>query len=554
MSVLKTILDLRVRQGTLLNQYIYDFASRADGSLPTSFIASSFNVSGGHAVNTPLLGQEIALNPSFENWIDVNTPANWEKYQAGASTVTREDVHVHSGTYAAKLSSDASNSQVYIIKGDAFTVGELYSVSYWAKCSAGANYLRIVSGPKTRNVGVSDVYQKHTLTFHADVPYIAFQIGEPNTTIYIDDISIKKISAKNTVALMSGDVNTLVTSNLISLKKHNCGGVAACVDNPELVNNGLFAYTDGVGMFLYKLVSGAWTQLINVAMPFYQDEFSISIVKNGTSVALFYGGVQMGATITVNDPTIINNHYHGLFAASELTVSAKFIKSKIPTSGEVMLTFDDAYTSVYSEAYTYMKNKIGAGTVYVITNAIGTANHATAEQLLAMQTDGWDIANHTHTHTLLTTLNQAQVETELTTAKNTLNSLGLTSASNHVAYPGGYVNDAVRLAMQSTQMLTGRGTENPESFVLKNSEFDYIQDIPSVYMIDNLSDINTIKAFVNHAIANGLLAVFYIHDVVEVATTPNHMTITLFRELVDWLQSMNIRNIKITELYEKLRP
>lgn len=51
------------------------------------------------------IGTNIISNGSFENWIDINTPEDWNQFIGGSGAyVMREDTIVFSGTYSAKLS------------------------------------------------------------------------------------------------------------------------------------------------------------------------------------------------------------------------------------------------------------------------------------------------------------------------------------------------------------------------------------------------------------------------------------------------------------------
>jgi hypothetical protein len=120
--------------------------------------------------------------------------------------------------------------------------------------------------------------------------------------------------------------------------------------------------------------------------------------------------------------------------------SFDLIENNAVNKPAAVLCFDDGQLSTYTKAYPYMKSKSMVGTAYAIADEIGLyPTVMTSIQLIEMYNDGWD-TNHTNTHTVLTTLTQAQVETELTVCKGVLDGLGLTRASSHVAYPGGAAN------------------------------------------------------------------------------------------------------------------
>ncbi|HEX9028069.1 MAG TPA: polysaccharide deacetylase family protein, partial [Anaerolineales bacterium] len=118
-------------------------------------------------------------------------------------------------------------------------------------------------------------------------------------------------------------------------------------------------------------------------------------------------------------------------------------------NGYAMLCFDDSQASTYT-GLTYLKDRGRVATIYTITGTIGNTGYHTAAHLLELDAAGFAIANHTHSHTNLTTLTEAQQETELSGGRTDLEALGLTRASRHVAYPNGASNADTLTAMAAT--------------------------------------------------------------------------------------------------------
>ena len=71
----------------------------------------------------------------------------------------------------------------------------------------------------------------------------------------------------------------------------------------------------------------------------------------------------------------------------------------IPTK-TVVLTFDDAYRSVYTEAFPLLKAKAWPFTVFVTTKYIseGYSGFMNWSQLREIEKHGGEIGNHSHTH------------------------------------------------------------------------------------------------------------------------------------------------------------
>lgn len=109
-------------------------------------------------------------------------------------------------------------------------------------------------------------------------------------------------------------------------------------------------------------------------------------------------------------------------------------------NGVVSITFDDSYQSVYDYARPYMENLGFRGTLYTITDVIGTATYQTLAELKQMQQySGWEVAGHAYTAAAhnagYQTLTAAAVRTELRNLKAWLVGNGFPADS--FAYPGG---------------------------------------------------------------------------------------------------------------------
>ena len=211
--------------------------------------------------------------------------------------------------------------------------------------------------------------------------------------------------------------------------------------------------------------------------------------------------------------------------------------------GTVMFRFDDGYASVYDLAYPVLSAAGMTATCYVNSATIGTANYMTEEQIIELYGAGWDIANHTATHANLTTLTEAQQETELATCAAYLDGLGLTRASHHVAYPWGQSNADTATAMTATGMLTGIKTGS-------GLQTTPIADLKNINGVTDLTSTTTLAAatakvdplggkrivtYMGHKIATSAAAITWATDD--------------FKALVDHVGSRDCRAVTISQLY-----
>jgi peptidoglycan/xylan/chitin deacetylase (PgdA/CDA1 family) len=216
----------------------------------------------------------------------------------------------------------------------------------------------------------------------------------------------------------------------------------------------------------------------------------------------------------------------------------------------LLICFDDNHHSIFDAAYPAMRAYNMRGTAYIITAQIAAANKMTVAQMQALDRDGWDLANHTDSHTNLTTLSQAEQEAELTTAQGILDALELTRASKHVAYPLGAYNDDTLAAMAAAGMLTGRCGLNDKWDVLPPSHLYYLQTKGHVTETTTLAGA---KAGVDAIVAGGAIGVLLFHQLVDSAPLGSEQwLISDFQELVAYIAGLGLPCITISELYRLL--
>lgn len=123
----------------------------------------------------------------------------------------------------------------------------------------------------------------------------------------------------------------------------------------------------------------------------------------------------------------------------------------------VIITFDDAYTCVYENAFPILKQYNFTATIFVITKFIGNVNqwdysfrktsHCDREQLQALLEAGWEIGSHTVNHLNLRTLSDSQLWYELKYSKEVLENQ-LQKTVGVVSYPFGKFDERVISAVR----------------------------------------------------------------------------------------------------------
>jgi peptidoglycan/xylan/chitin deacetylase (PgdA/CDA1 family) len=108
--------------------------------------------------------------------------------------------------------------------------------------------------------------------------------------------------------------------------------------------------------------------------------------------------------------------------------------------GIITLTFDDGWKSQYVNALPEMRRYGFKGTFYIYTSVIGTdSERMTVSNLRALRAYGNEIGSHTVTHPDLTQISDAQLVTELSQSKTSLEAwLGTGTVKNFACPSDGY--------------------------------------------------------------------------------------------------------------------
>jgi peptidoglycan/xylan/chitin deacetylase (PgdA/CDA1 family) len=115
--------------------------------------------------------------------------------------------------------------------------------------------------------------------------------------------------------------------------------------------------------------------------------------------------------------------------------------------GFVTISFDDGLSSVYTLAFPEMERIGATGTVFVISDLIGSRYSGypvmTKQMLKSLSSKGWEIGSHTRTHQNLALLSGTELMAELMESKTTLQRL-LGCNISSLAYPFGACDAKVR--------------------------------------------------------------------------------------------------------------
>lgn len=125
------------------------------------------------------------------------------------------------------------------------------------------------------------------------------------------------------------------------------------------------------------------------------------------AVALMYHHVGVGEYPSTNVTTDQFEAHLRYLAENDYTVMPLAEIVRAIRAGEslppraVAITFDDAYRSVYTEAFPRLKSRGWPFTVFVSTGSVGGGNFMTWDEMREMGAAGASFANHSHSHDYL---------------------------------------------------------------------------------------------------------------------------------------------------------
>lgn len=143
------------------------------------------------------------------------------------------------------------------------------------------------------------------------------------------------------------------------------------------------------------------------------------------------------------------------FASYPLTEVGTWIKEGVPfPPGALSITFDDAYESVFTEAFPILETAGLKATVFAVTGALGQTNKwappsqgavriMTASQLKELSEAGWEVGSHTHSHRSLPGLTDSELRSDLLTSRSILED-AIGRGVQVMAYPYGHHDSRTR--------------------------------------------------------------------------------------------------------------
>jgi peptidoglycan/xylan/chitin deacetylase (PgdA/CDA1 family) len=135
----------------------------------------------------------------------------------------------------------------------------------------------------------------------------------------------------------------------------------------------------------------------------------------------------------------LSTHHYKTIALADL------FNPKSPSNSaqkNIVITFDDGYKDVVSEAYPILRKYGFTATIFPIVDLVDKTWYMTWNDLWLLQNAGWEIGSHTMSHLDLPSLSDNEAEFQIESSKKILESK-MRRSINSFCYPSGRFNEKI---------------------------------------------------------------------------------------------------------------
>lgn len=319
-----------------------DFTALANGALPSDFIAPTWAIASGRAVNTPTFGAELLTDPGLEANYTAGKCDTLSK--TGSPTLVEENVEIHGGAKAQKFTAVAASNNV-AFAAQAGVAHKRYQFTAWFKKTAslqatGPQLSMSQTGAMPANNLPSSVldltYVQHRISWVSPgtasiLPILVVESHGSNfNTVVVDDASLKAMTDGDAYALLPASQLDVIAkikppATFAGFVDATFFGIILRADaqtNPTTYIQASIKRrplsTSAAHVSLFKRVGGTYTSLIAETVVAIVSGAYLELRASGNTISLWYNGTQVGTNQTVADVT---GTIHGMFSDGSNQIS-----------------------------------------------------------------------------------------------------------------------------------------------------------------------------------------------------------------------------------------
>lgn len=265
------------------------------------------------------------------------------------------------------------------------------------------------------------------------------------------------------------------------------------------------------------------------------------------SIGLFTFSLLSSDTLLASDPRRVTS-------LTQMTPSATPRLFEEPL---ITVTFDDGWESVYSQAAPILSEYNIQTTQYILPGVYDSHTYISLDQAKSLKGAGHEIASHTMTHPVLTTIPENDVVYQLTASKASLHKSGLVDGTMHFAAPETAVNASVAgyikkyyASHRNTYANFSDGIDQYDINIRNETPFDQYEIL--AFSVKNTTTTAELNAAIDYARNNNGWLVLVYHQV-DTTNAQYSVSPPVFRQQMKLVRDSNIKTATLGSVLENRR-
>ena len=280
---------------------------------------------------------------------------------------------------------------------------------------------------------------------------------------------------------------------------------------------------------------------------FFYYDMSLDVIHNKSHIIVNKEQFQIGKGSPVWDKV---KYFRVAFQSKpsmQFTLEPKNLATYNGGKAMVTLWFDDGWENSYTNAYRIASEIDPSipGVIPIVPSAIDTERYLSKEQLGVLKKGGWEIVNHSYSHSYLTELSDDKVRNEVQKAFSFISQYDPIGAY-HFAVPFSATNERVLKILKENALSIRYLGETVDTVPFDRFNLGYKE-------VTNDTTFETVKEWIDEAIANKQWLGLMFHRIEDPANDRYSYGTQEFKKIIYYLSVMkrDIKTVTVTEAFKE---